>query len=272
MKRCQSFFVILVSLAAAAAASAAPRAVPWDRWAEFDDSSSLTVDHTLWDQFLVTYVVTGNDGINRVRYGGVTDPDRAALEGYLNLLSDTPVGRLARPEQLAFWINLYNALTVQVILENYPVDSIRSIRSGIFSAGPWGRALIAVESIDITLDDIEHRILRPLWRDPRLHYALNCASLGCPNLQRQAFTAGNADTLLTLAARGFVNHPRGVEIDGETAIVSSIYDWFASDFGSTKENIIAHLTQYAEVDLAAALRHVTDLRYWYDWDLNDTTE
>lgn len=272
MKRCLFLFAILISLATSAAAWAAPRAVLWERWADSDDSASLTVDHSLWSGFLATYVIAGDDGINRVRYGRVSDSDRAALERYLTLLSDTPVGRLSRPEQLAFWINLYNALTVRMVLDNYPVDSIRAIRSGIFSSGPWGRALIAVESVEITLDDVEHRILRPLWRDPRLHYALNCASLGCPNLQRQAFTAGNANTLMNMAARDFVNHPRGVQIDGETAIVSSIYDWFASDFGGDMKSIIAHLTQYADADLAAALKRVTEFRYGYDWDLNDAAD
>lgn len=272
MKRCLSFLAILTFLASAAVVSAAPRAVLWDRWADFDDSSTLTVDHTVWDRFLAANVFAGDDGINRVGYGKVSALDRAALERYLVRLSGTPVGQLNRSEQLAFWINLYNALTVQVVLTHYPVDSIRAIRSGIFNPGPWGRNLISVDGTDITLDDIEHRILRPIWRDPRLHYALNCASLGCPDLQRQAFTGPNADALMTKAAADFINHPRGVEIDGETAIVSSIYDWFAVDFGGSAESLVAHLTQYADTDLATALHRVTEFRYGYDWDLNDATD
>ena len=268
----KTLFLMLSLLMAALPVHAAPKAELWKRWVDADETSMQTVDHSAWERFLATYVVASDDGINRVRYGAVTPADRDLLDRYIATLSATPVTALRRDEQRAFWINLYNAVTVQVVLDFYPVDSIRDIRSGIFSAGPWGKELVSVEGVALTLDDIEHRILRPGWRDPRIHYALNCASLGCPNLQRHAFTRANAEVQLANAAKDFVNHPRGVEINSETAFVSSIYDWFAADFGGSLKSTVAHLLQYAEPDLATALQRVSALRYRYDWDLNDAAD
>ncbi|MEE8270937.1 MAG: DUF547 domain-containing protein, partial [Alphaproteobacteria bacterium] len=167
-----------------AAVMAAPPARPWKRWMPHDPQSTAAIDHTAWDAVLARYVSGHPDGINRVAYGSVTAADRAALDRYLDALSATPIARFNRDQQFAFWVNLYNALTVRVVLDHYPVDSIRDIdiSSGLFADGPWGRDLIEVDGTALTLDDIEHRILRPLWRDPRIHYAVSCASLGCPNL------------------------------------------------------------------------------------------
>ena len=161
--------------------------------------------------------------MNLVRYAAVSGSDRKALDAYLKRLGGTSVSKLKRSEQRAYWINLYNALTVQVILAHYPVESIRDIdiSPGFFSDGPWGKKLMQVEGEEVSIDDIEHRILRPIWKDPRIHYAVNCASIGCPNLQPVAFTSANADTLLTEGAKAYVNHPRGVRFDGGSLVVSS---------------------------------------------------
>jgi hypothetical protein len=122
----------------------------------------------------------------------------------------------------------------------------------------------------LSLDDIEHRILRPIWRDPRLHYAVNCAALGCPNLQTAAFTAANTEALLDKAARDFVNHPRGAAIVGGKLIVSSIYVWYEADFGGADRGVIAHLKRYAGPELATALAAVDRISgNRYDWGLND---
>ena len=97
------------------------------------------------------------------------------------------------------------------MLRFYPVDSIRDISSGFFSPGPWKKELLNVEGQSLTLNDIEHRILRPIWQDPRIHYAVNCASLGCPNLPVIAFSEDNTDAMLDRAAQQFINHPRGLQ-------------------------------------------------------------
>ena len=182
-----------------------------------------------------------------------------------------PISRYSRDEQLAYWINLYNALTVQAVLDDYPVESIRkiSISPGLFSIGPWDRKLIRIEGEDLTLNDIEHRILRPIWQDPRIHYAVNCASISCPNLMPTAFTGANADELMTAGAREYINSPRGVTVRNGRLYVSSIYDWFDDDFGGTDARVIAHLREYASPALDAKLARISRISGDdYDWDLN----
>ena len=121
----------------------------------------------------------------------------------------------------------------------------------------------------LSLNDIVHRILPPIWRDPRTHYALNCASIGCPNLQPRAWDASTLETQLEAAAKAFVNHPRGVRVAGDKLWVSSIYVWFKSDFGGSDAGVIAHLKRYAEPALAAKLALVKKINDdGYDWALN----
>lgn len=250
----------------------APSAKSWPRWEAHDPAASRTVDHGPWQRFLSAHVVAGADGIARVAYGKVGADDKAALDAYVRALSAEPVSRLTRAEQRAYWINLYNAATVRLVLERYPVASIRDINisPGLFSSGPWGKALFAVEGEALSLNDIEHRILRPIWKDPRIHYALNCASLGCPDLLAEAFTAANAEGLLDRAAVAFVNHPRGARVEGGRLRVSSIYEWFQEDFGGNEAGVIEHLRRYAAGPLAQSLAGVrTIASHAYDWALND---
>ncbi|MEQ8665040.1 MAG: DUF547 domain-containing protein [Rhodospirillales bacterium] len=252
---------------------AAPEAELWPRWEAHDPASAVTVDHTLWDRWLRQHVAAGDDGINRVAYRTVDGANKDALDSYIAALGAVRVTALNRDEQRAFWINLYNAGTVQVVLDHYPVASIRDIdiSPGLFADGPWGKKLFPVENEMLSLDDIEHRILRPIWRDPRIHYAVNCASIGCPNLIREAFTAVNTDDLLTRAARAYVNHPRGARIENGELIVSSIYEWFQADFGGSDAGVIAHLREFAGDELATALEGATRIADdGYDWSLNDT--
>ncbi|MFT5394270.1 MAG: hypothetical protein ACI8PT_004480 [Gammaproteobacteria bacterium] len=263
--------LVCVLALAGASVKAAPEAELWARWAVNNPGSVVQVDHGVWDRFLSQYVNEGEDGINRLSYGAVTGQDHVALDGYVQSLSKVLVARLGPDEQRAFWINLYNALTVQVVLDHYPVSSIReiSISPGLFSVGPWKKKLIVIEDEQISLDDIEHRILRPIWADARIHYALNCAALGCPNLQRMAFTATNSSTLLDRAARAFVNHPRGVMVEDGRVRVSSLYVWFEADFGDGELGVLQHLRTYAEPTLKQLLASAKDIDGDdYDWSLN----
>jgi len=263
--------ILLLAVLLPAAAHAAPKAELWARWLAHDASSSATVDHSAWDAWTKTYVSTDAQGVNRVAYGRVDAAGRMALDGYIARLTATRIGAYARPEQMAFWINLYNALTVRVILDHYPVESILkiSISPGFFSTGPWGKKLVTVEGERLSLDDIEHRILRPIWKDARIHYAVNCASVGCPNLRIGAYTGADIDRQLDEAARGHVNDPRGGTFDDGSFFVSSLYDWYADDFGANETEILAHMMRYAKPDKAARIRDYGRIDgYFYDWDLN----
>jgi hypothetical protein len=264
--------LVVFLLAPMTMATAAPRAELWPKWLAYDDASSARIDHSAWDRFLRNYVRLGGDGIARLPYGRVTAADREALRQDLDRLARTPIAAYSRAEQFAFWVDLYNELTVKLILDHYPVASIRdiAISPGLFAVGPWGRKLITIDGEGLSLDDIEHRILRPIWRDPRVHYALNCAALGCPNLQAQAFTAENSGTLLDQAAVEFVNHPRGAAVAAGRLTVSSIYVWYQGDFGGTDAGVLAHLRRYARPPLAAALAGLDRIAAdRYDWRLND---
>ena len=241
----------------------APKADLWPRWQAFNPVSREAIDHRLWDRFLKTYVKKDSNGVNRVAYGRLGEGGKAALADYLDGMAKTPISLYGRPVQKAFWINLYNALTVRLIIDSYPVTSIQDLDS------PWYQKVIEVEGVALTLNDIEHRILRPIWRDARVHYAVNCASIGCPNLIPVAFTGGNISQLLELAAYSYINHPRGVRIKDGNLIVSKIYAWFSEDFGGTQESVIAHLREYAKPGLLDALRGRNAIDdYEYDWGLN----
>jgi hypothetical protein len=253
-------------------ARAAPEADLWPRWEAHSPNATGEPDHGPWSTFLGRYLQTGGDGITRVAYADVTTPDRDALKRYLDAMADVVPADLNRDAQFAYWVNLYNALTVDVVLDHYPVDSIRDIdiSPGWFADGPWGKKLITVDGSELSLDDIEHRILRPIWKDPRVHYAVNCAALGCPNLRPRPFSAARLDEMLTDGARAYVNHPRGARMTGDGLVVSSIYVWFQADFGGDDAGVIAHLKRYAKPGLAAdlgAARGIDDHRY--DWALND---
>lgn len=262
---------LFVSLGLAHGAQAAPKAELWKKWASHDEASTITVDHGIWDKFLKNNVIADPEGLNRIDYAAVSSDDQTALEDYLQRLSATKVTALNRAEQQALWINLYNALTVMVVLDYYPVETIREIdiSPGLFADGPWGKALIEIEGEQISLDDIEHRILRPIWKDPRLHYAVNCASVGCPDLLDRAYRVADMDATLTANAVAYINSPRGVDLSDGGVVVSSIYDWFEADFGGNEAGVLAHLKKYAKGGRLAALKKAVGIDgYVYDWKLN----
>jgi len=264
---------LLFGLVSVTTVYGAPALKLWPRWQSHVADSPVTVHHADWDLILQRYVdVSHPSGIYRFKYSRVSPTDRQALKDYLQKMQRVDVSGLTRGEQKAYWINLYNALTVDVILDHYPVKSIRDIdiSPGIFSSGPWDAKLLFIEGEKISLNDIEHRILRPIWQDNRVHYAVNCASLGCPNLQPLSFTAQNLDMLLDKAARDFINHPRGVSFINNRLQVSSIYFWFQEDFGASENGIIRHLKKYLTPDNLKKLDAVhKKIRHQYDWSLNE---
>lgn len=250
----------------------APGAHLWPRWQAHDPDSRAAIDHAAWDALLGRYVVRGEGGINLFAYAEVSPADRVALAAYLDRLARIPITRYDRGEQLAYWINLYNALTVKVVLDHYPVKSIRDIdiSPGLCADGPWARKLVTVEGEAVSLNDIEHRILRPIWRDPRIHYAVNCASIGCPDLRARAYTAATVEAMLEDGAAEYINSPRGVSIEDGTVTVSRIYDWFYEDFGGTDAAVFNHLLNYAAPRLKRNLETIGRIHeVAYDWRLND---
>jgi hypothetical protein len=256
-------------------ALAQPRPDAWRRWSSSNDGNRDSIDHRVWAVFLSRYTVSDSLGVVRLPYSRISAEDRQVLAGYIGVLERTTVSALRRTEQLAYWINLYNALTAKVVLDHYPVKSIRDIRLGggltaAFFGGPWDAKLLRIEDQLVSLNDIEHRILRPLWSDPRLHYVPNCASTSCPALPRQPLTAATADEVMSRAASSYVNGAYGVRRQGGDVWVSSIYRWYREDFGGTDATVLAHLARYAAGDLATTLaRGARIVNDFYDWSLND---
>ena len=262
----------IVVLSAAGFEAKAMKADLWARWTASDANAVTRLNHVAWDYILDTYL-RRSGAANLFDYDAVTPEDRALLDEYVASLAGVPISRYARGEQLAYWINFYNALTVKVVLDNYPVKSIREIDSFLRLGGPWDEKRVSVEGQELSLDDIEHRIVRPIWRDARVHYALNCAAIGCPNLAAVAFTAANTDALLDAGARAYINDSRGVRLRGRELHVSSLYKWYREDFGGDEAGVLAHLMQYAAPGLRARLAQVKGIAGdGYDWNLNDARE
>ena len=267
---CCIMLALLLVTALPAKALFEPKSEAWERWRPAADVATITLDHSAWANVLSRYLNTSTDsGIYLFDYAAVTSADRQQLQSYVDYLASQPVLRLTAQQQQAYWINLYNALTVALIVDNPGVASIRDIKDGFFSLGPWNRELVTVDGVALTLNDIEHRILRPLYRDARVHFAVNCASLGCPDLQAVPFTADNLDALMDSAARAFLAHPRGLTIEDEAITVSTIFKWFDEDFGDSKAAVLSWIADYAPEGSAEEVRGwAGKVRYEYDWDLN----
>lgn len=261
--------VAALGLGSAFALSAAPQAELLPGWDRHNPGDTRVIDHGPWQTVLDRYLRLEADGRATFAYAQVTPEDRRLLQDYLRSLQSLPIRSYNRAEQRAYWINLYNARTVELILEHPQVKSILDIRFGLTDFGPWDRKMLRVEGTDLSLNDVEHRILRPVWPDPRIHYAVNCASYGCPNLDARVYTPATLEAQLEAAARAHLAHPRGLRFEGDTLVLSSIFDWYKVDFGGTDAGLLDHVRRYAPPAAAARLRNWRGpIRYEYDWALN----
>ena len=239
-------------------------------------------DHTDWDAILKQH----GKG-DRVDYAALK-ADRAPLDGYLDrvakLQADT-LAKLSRPDQMAFWINAYNALTLRTIVDHYPIaasglSALRFPKSSIRQLDdPWG-SKHTIAGAQRSLDDVEHKILRAEWKDARIHAAVNCASVGCPPLRLEAFTADKLEAQLDEQMKKFVADPLRNKVDPvkKKVELSSIFDWFGEDFGTKaggKEGeraLLAWLEKYGKPEWKQFLASFDpdDIDFLdYDWTLND---
>ncbi len=242
-------------------------------WAKHDPSSTTIVEHSAWDHFLSKYIVK-NGSINLVAYGKVTREDKEKLSTYLDDLQKIDVTLLNRDEQFSFWLNLYNASTVFIILKHYPVKSVREIKNGVLDFhGPFNDIIAKVNGKNLSLNTIESGIVRPIWKDPRLHYAFNCAAITCPNLNNQAYNGKTLDNQLNAAAHSYINDKRGIHFEGKKVIASKIFFWYEGDFGGSEKAILNHMKKFAEPTLKARLQKIKRIDdYVYDWSLNESPQ
>jgi hypothetical protein len=217
--------------------------------------SQVVVDHSVWNDLLKEHV----DAKGLVDYKGF-QKDRIKLKTYLNMLSkQQPKESWSVQELLAYYINTYNAYTVELILENYPVKSIKDIN------GPWTRGIVPIGDKNLSLGGIENGILRKM-NEPRIHFAINCASVSCPKLLNEAFTADAIDKQLDRVTREFINGDKN-DIRAENPQLSSIFDWYKKDFEvNGKVDVIAYINSYAmtKINADAAIAYKN-----YDWNLNE---
>ncbi len=263
---------------------------PWANAAEaaaVSPASRHEPDYSAWQKLLSRYLDTAAaDGVHRFRYGAVTPGDKEALAACLAALQTTMVSALPSDAQRAFWINLYNAQTVSSVLRAYPIKSIRDIKTpGSNAQGPWDAKAMKVEGRDLSLNDIENGILRKQWHDNRIHFALNCASLGCPDLSPRAFTAANLEAQLRKGAREFLRSKRGAEFmeaQGNVSVtgpglavlrLSSIFEWYKEDFGKDDAEVLQTLGRLVEAGAGPGAgkrfrEYKGKIEYQYDWSLN----
>ena len=208
-------------------------------------------DHAAFSALLAKYV----SGTGKVNYAGLKS-DRSKLDAYLAALAEqAPQDSWSRNEQLAYYINLYNATTLRLILDHHPVASIQDIHGG----KPWDQPIVKFGDRTVSLNQLENEIIRPTFKEPRIHFAVNCAAKGCPPLRNEAFVANRLEAQLQEQTREFVNDDRYNSVDGQMLRLSRIFDWYGEDFGDV-ENFVG---RYRDVPAGAEVNFVD-----YDWSLN----
>ncbi len=213
------------------------------------------IKHDQWNELLQKYVTPAG----KVNYAGLKD-NVAKLDAYLDLLAKNP----AQPgwpiaERKAYWINAYNAFTIKLILDRYPVKSINDV-----SAKPWDKRFIKIGKITHTLNEIENKILRRQFEDSRIHFAINCASISCPKLNNKAFTMFNVEKELTRLTKEFFKS-KNVELTEKSAKISKIFEWYKDDFVSETGSIISYIEKYSGMKFHPKVK-VSYMEY--NWGLN----
>lgn len=220
------------------------------------------VDNRIYRELLGRHVKDG-----RVSYDGLKQ-EEALLGQYLDTLSAVDPEALARNHRFAFYINAYNAFTIKLILSRYPeINTIKEI--GSFFSGPWSKKFIDLNGWSVSLDYIEHEVLRPVFKDPRVHFAINCAARSCPPLMGEPYEGENLEAQLDRQTRAFINNPRATFVRDNTLFISKIFDWFGEDFN---DNPLFFIRQYAgerlKSDLDRAGPEIKTAYLHYDWSLN----
>jgi len=221
----------------------------------FTGIGEANFDHSPWDKLLQKHVsIQGN-----VNYEGFIK-DQTALDGYLTSLSKMkPEASCSRNEAMAYWINAYNAFTIKLMVDNYPLKSIIDVNGG----KAWDLQFIVIKGEKYSLNNIEHDILRKKYADPRIHFAVNCASVSCPKLFNTAFFAEGLDEKLERAAKEFINNPSKNEVSADMAHISKLFDWYKGDF-TNRGTVVDYLNRYSNTKLTTGKITFKE----YNWNIN----
>jgi len=220
--------------------------------------------HNRYDALLQEYVV--GFGVDYSRWVANRE-DVSALRRYVTELTSLDPETWTSDEQLAYWLNLYNAVTVSLILDNYPLESIKDL-GGFMKKSPWKRDLVSVAGRDLSLNDIENKIIRPIFQDPRIHFALNCASVGCPPLNAGAYFPTTLSDQLDAACSRALNEEQWVRVEENQVFLTKIFEWYADDFKLDGGSVLGFISSYRNSDLVEDEMDVKIMEY--DWSLNET--
>lgn len=213
------------------------------------------LDHSLWNTLLKKNVSSNG----KVNYKGFIN-DKEQLESYLKKLAiKTPDASWSKNAKLAYWINVYNAFTVKLIIDNYPLKSIKNINN------PWGKKFIVLEQTNYSLEHVENDILRKM-NEPRIHFAINCASYSCPDLHNTAFMSSSLESQLALVTKKFINDTSKNNLSENEIKVSEIFNWFADDFKAKNGSVINFINKYSNITINddAKVSYID-----YNWNLNE---
>ena len=222
--------------------------------------------HAAWTALVKKYV--NEEGL--VNYKGFIN-DKAALQSYLDMLTANPPSEAwSKEDQIAYWLNAYNAFTVKLIIDHYPVKSIKDLGAKhqiIFINTPWDKKFFKIGHKTMTLNRIEHRILRQEYREPRIHFALNCASMSCPKLRREAYEGGRLNEQLTDQAKEFLRDKKRNELSATKPKLSAIFDFYGKDMRKwSGKSVIGFINLYAPIKI----NEDADVDYLdYDWSINE---
>lgn len=263
----RQIIAILLIFFSAAALSAQPTGLT-QHWLPHNENSTATIDHSAFTAFLQNYVAVRDNAPNLVRYAQVTPASHKALEAYIDNLAQIPLDDYNREQQLAYWLNLYNAALINLVLDYYPVDKVLDI--GDAASGPWAVPVATIDSIRLTLGDIRNKILRAIWQSPTVLYGMSWAAIGGPELRAIAYIGKGIYLQLRDSAKRFVNSPQGVTIKDNQLIVSDFFDWYRQAFGGNVITLISELREHAAPALSARLDVFDKIAsYKFDWNLND---
>ena len=228
-------------------------------------ASAFDHSHRAWNAIVSTHVKDDN-----FDYRSAKSSAAKSLDSYLDALAAVERGTYddwSDTQKLAYLINLYNAATIDLVLEHYPVKSIRDIGG---DDGPWKLKIVRLIGKKITLDQLEHEIIRKEFAEPRIHFAVNCASIGCPPLLNRAYTADQLESQLAAQTKRFLSNRRINHLDGKTLHLSPLFDWFRDDFTAAAKSVRHYVAPYfPESERKAILNEATLKFSEYDWALND---
>lgn len=259
------FSVLVCLLIDQTVATAAPKAKLIEFWDDSEEQSGLGIDYTEWDALLSKFVITNHPSkLNRFDYDSLQASDKAVLDGFIDYMEQMDPRQLTKLRQKAYWINLFNAALIQEVLESKPEESIKDISGNL-----WKRKRLYIAMQKMSLDDIEHGVLRPIFKDPRIHFSLVAGTVSSANLLPEAFTSDNIEVLLEQNTKEFISHSRGVsKAKNGRLVLSRIFSWYQADFGGDFGEVKRFIKPYLPEALKPLLIDAKKAKYQYDWAIN----